>query len=126
MGAVGGGLWSVVRGWVHGSVVRGSLLVVDGVAASFRISLVFTYGIAYAMGMETITATQARADLYRLIDRAGEEPVRIAGKRGNAVLVSEGDWEAIQETLYLLSIPGMRASIRKGLKTPVGRCNRPP
>jgi antitoxin YefM len=72
--------------------------------------------------MDTISATQARSDLYRLIDHAADEPVRIAGKRGNAVLVSEEDWQAIQETLFLLSIPGMRQSIRKGLKTPVAQC----
>jgi antitoxin YefM len=76
------------------------------------------------MSMETIAATRARSELYGLIDRAGDEPVRIAGKRGNAVLVSEADWEAIQETLYLLSMPGMRESIRKGLKTPVAKCKR--
>lgn len=72
--------------------------------------------------MKTISAAQARDKLHRLIDRAADEPVRIAGKRGNAVLVSEADWQAIQETLYLLSIPGMRASIRKGLKTPLAKC----
>jgi len=72
--------------------------------------------------MVTVTATKARAELYRLIDGAADAPVRIAGKRGAAVLVSEEDWSAIQETLYLLSIPGMRESIRKGLKTPVGKC----
>ncbi len=84
----------------------------------------FAYGKAYAWDMVTLSATKARAKLYRLIDGAGDEPVRIAGKRGSAVLVSEEDWSAIQETLYLLSIPGMRESIRKGLKTPVGKCKR--
>jgi prevent-host-death family protein len=74
--------------------------------------------------MDTVSATEARANLYRLIDEAADEPVRIAGRRGNAVLLSEEDWQAIQETLYLLSIPGMRESIRKGLKTPVSRCKR--
>jgi antitoxin YefM len=72
--------------------------------------------------MVTISTTKARAELYRLIDGAADEPVRITGKRGSAVLVSEEDWSAIQETLYLLSIPGMRESIRKGLKTPVAKC----
>lgn len=72
--------------------------------------------------MTTIRATEARAQFFRMIDSAADQPVRIAGKRGNAVLVSEDDWEAIQETLYLLSIPGMRESIRKGLKTPIGKC----
>jgi antitoxin YefM len=74
--------------------------------------------------MKTITASRARANLYRLIEEAAEssEPVQITGKRVNAVLVSEGDWRAIQETLYLLSIPGMRESIREGLETPVEQC----
>jgi antitoxin YefM len=74
--------------------------------------------------MTTLTASAARAKLYKLLDQAASshEPVQITGKRANAVLISEDDWRAIQETLYLLSIPGMRASIRKGLKTPVKKC----
>lgn len=75
--------------------------------------------------MPTLTATQARSKLYRLIDEtaATHEPVLITGKRKNAVLVSEEDWHSIQETLYLLNIPGMRESIRKGLATPVEECS---
>ena len=71
-----------------------------------------------------LSASQARSQLYRLIDEAAHshEPIMITGKRANAVLLSEDDWRAIKETLYLLSIPGMRASIRKGLKTPVREC----
>jgi len=74
--------------------------------------------------MTTLTASQARARLYKLLDQAASshEPIQITGKRANAVLVSEEDWRSVQETLYLLSIPGMRASIRKGLKEPVERC----
>ena len=74
--------------------------------------------------MTTLTASAARAKLYKLLDQAASshEPVQITGKRSNAVLISEEDWRAIQETLYLLSIPGMRTSIRKGLKTPVKKC----
>ena len=74
--------------------------------------------------MTTLTASTARAKLYKLLDQAAEshEPVQITGKRTDAVLVSMDDWRAIQETLHLLSIPGMRASIRKGLKTPVKEC----
>ena len=76
--------------------------------------------------MTTLTASRARSQLYRLLDQAtqGHEPIQITGKRGNAVLLSEGDWRAIQETLYLASIPGMRASIRKGLRTPLGRLSK--
>ena len=74
--------------------------------------------------MPTVTATEARAKLYRLIDQAASshEPIIITGKRANAVLISEDDWRAIQETLYLLSISGMRESIREGLETPVEEC----
>jgi antitoxin YefM len=75
--------------------------------------------------MTTIRATEARAKLFKLLDHAAEshEPIQITGKRTNAILISEEDWRAIQETLYLLSIPGMRESIRKGLKTPLEKCS---
>lgn len=74
--------------------------------------------------MPTLTATEARSKLYQLIDESASthEPVLITGKRTNAVLLSEEDWKAVQETLYLIGIPGMRESIRKGLKTPVKKC----
>ena len=74
--------------------------------------------------METVTVSGARGRLYRLLDEvaASREPVLIAGKRANAVLVPEEDWRAIQETLYLLSVKGMRKSIRDGLATPVSKC----
>ncbi|MEO7663673.1 MAG: type II toxin-antitoxin system Phd/YefM family antitoxin [Candidatus Limnocylindrales bacterium] len=70
--------------------------------------------------MTTITATEARKQLYKLLDdvSGSHEPVQITGKRGNAVLVGEDDWRAVQETLYLVSIPGMRESIIDGLATP--------
>jgi len=71
--------------------------------------------------MSTFTASEARAKLYRLIDEAAEShvPIRITGKRNNAVLVSEKDWASVQETIYLLSVPGMRESIKEGLDAPV-------
>jgi prevent-host-death family protein len=71
--------------------------------------------------MRTLTASEARANLYRLMDQAAEshQPIVIAGKRTNAVLVSAEDWEAIQETLFLLSIPGLRESIRAGMEEPL-------
>jgi antitoxin YefM len=74
--------------------------------------------------MTSITATEARKRLYSLVDDVAEshQPIQIAGKRNSAVLISEEDWRAIQETIYLSSIPGMKASIRKGLRTPVERC----
>ena len=70
--------------------------------------------------MTTMSATEARKHLYKLLDEVSQshEPVQITGKRGNAVLVSEDDWRAVQETLYLVSIPGMRESIREGMATP--------
>lgn len=76
--------------------------------------------------MPTLTVTEARSKLYRLIDETtnSHQPVIITGKRGNAVLVSEEDWQSLQETLYLLSIPGMRKSIREGLSTPVDECEQ--
>ncbi len=75
--------------------------------------------------MSAINATNARKNLYKLIKEIGEshEPITITGKENSAVLVSEDDWHSIQETLYLLSIPGMADSIRKGLKTPVKECD---
>lgn len=80
------------------------------------------------MTMATLTASKARTNLYRLIDDASSthEAIVITGKRTNAVLVSEDDWKAIQETIYLLSIPKMRESIRQGLKTSVKECSKDP
>ncbi len=76
--------------------------------------------------METINVTKARTRLFSLLDRVSEthEPVAIKGKRAGAVLISEEDWRSIQETLYLLSIPGMRESLVKGLKTPIAKCKK--
>jgi len=78
--------------------------------------------------MTSLKVSEARVKLYRLVDEASasHEPVLITGKRGNAVLISEDDWRAIQETVYLLSIPGMRRSIRAGLKTSVEKCSPEP
>jgi len=78
--------------------------------------------------MTRLSASEARARLYGLLDEAAEahEPIQISGKRNNAVLVSESDWRAIQETLYLLSVPGMRESIRKGMKTSARKCASTP
>ncbi|MFI3137844.1 MAG: type II toxin-antitoxin system Phd/YefM family antitoxin [Methylococcaceae bacterium] len=71
--------------------------------------------------MQTLNASEARANLYRLIDEAAEshEPIFISGKRSSAVLISSEDWSAIQETLYLLSVPGMRESIKEGMAEPL-------
>lgn len=74
--------------------------------------------------MTAISATAARITLYRLIAdlQDGQEPILITGKKGNAVLLSEEDWRAIEETLYLTSIPGMTASIRRGMKESPSVC----
>jgi PHD/YefM family antitoxin component YafN of YafNO toxin-antitoxin module len=76
--------------------------------------------------MTTLNATEARSRLYALIDETSDshEPILITGKRGNAVLLAEEDWNAINETLHLLSIAGMRESIREGLATPPDECDR--
>jgi antitoxin YefM len=76
--------------------------------------------------MTTISVTEARKSLFKLlVDTASShEPIHITGKKGGAVLVSEDDWAAVQETLYLLSIPGMRESIRQGIATPVSKCSK--
>lgn len=74
--------------------------------------------------MKTMTASEARANLYRLLDEAAEshEPIQITGRRANGILVSEEDWRSIQETLYLLSIPGMRESILEAAEEPLDQC----
>ena len=73
--------------------------------------------------MTVLTASAARANLYRLIDQASEshQPIMIAGKKASAVLVSAEDWSAIQETLHLLSVPGMRASILEAMAEPLSK-----
>ena len=78
--------------------------------------------------MTSLPVTRARSRLYQLLDEAAEshEPIQITGKRSNAVLVSEDDWRSIQETLYLISIPGMRDSIRKGLAEPFSKTSANP
>ena len=73
--------------------------------------------------MSSINITNARKNLYKLVEGLSEthEPIHITGKNGSAVLVSEDDWRSIEETLYLLSIPGMRDSILKGMKEPLSK-----
>jgi PHD/YefM family antitoxin component YafN of YafNO toxin-antitoxin module len=76
--------------------------------------------------MITLTASIAKTSLHKLLDEVAEshEPLQSLGKRHNAVLVCDEDWRAIQEALYLVSIPDMRESIRKGLKTPVKKLSK--
>jgi antitoxin YefM len=74
--------------------------------------------------MKTLTATEARKRLYKLLDEVSvtSEPVQITGRRGSAILVSESDWRALEETVYLASIPNLAESIREGLATPIEDC----
>ena len=78
--------------------------------------------------MTIVSASEARKRLYKLVDEVKEshEPVQIVGKRNSAFLVSEQDWRAIEETLFLTSIPDMRKSIIQGLKTPLDECEEEP
>ena len=78
------------------------------------------------MTTTTISITSARAKLYKLVDEtvSSHKPVVIKGKRGNAVLLSESDWNAISETLHLVSLPGMRESIQEGLKEEIAECSQ--
>ena len=71
--------------------------------------------------MKTLTTTEARKNIYKLVDQANDthEPIQIKGKKNNAILVGEEDWRNIQETMYLTSFPGMRESIIEGMKTPI-------
>ena len=76
--------------------------------------------------MTIVNATEARSRLYKLIDEASQthKPIVITGKRNNAVLLAEEDWYAINETLYLVSLPGMRESIIEGMETSLEECDR--
>ena len=76
--------------------------------------------------MDTVKATEARAKLYGLIDQVEQshEPVLITGKRSNAVLIAEDDWKSVQETLYLLSLPGLRESLIQGVSTPTSKLKK--
>jgi len=78
----------------------------------------------YHAHMQTVTITEARKDLSRLIEQAGvsHEPVFIKGRHAEAVLISKKDWSGIQEMRYLDSIPGMMKSIIDGINTPVEDC----
>ena len=77
------------------------------------------------LAMKTINAGQAEKSLQELLEEtaASHEPIQIISDPSNGILISEGDWCAIQETLYLLAIPGMRESIREGMATPVEDCS---
>lgn len=105
------GLRSVVNPSLRGGLVRDER------------TLAAAYVKPYAHCVKTISVTSARQTLYRLIEDVRGEPVQILGRKGSAVLVSEDDWSAIEETMYLLSIPGMRESILGGMSSPIDECS---
>ncbi|MHB8099444.1 MAG: type II toxin-antitoxin system Phd/YefM family antitoxin [Sulfuricurvum sp.] len=74
---------------------------------------------------KAITASQARANIFTIMDEAASshEPILITGKRNNVVMLSQEDWNAIQETLFLVSIPNMKESIIEGMNTPIAKCS---
>ena len=74
--------------------------------------------------MAAINITNARKELYNLVENVNlyNEPALIVSKKGNAVLVSEDDWNALQETVYLNSISGMAQSLIEGRDTPIEQC----
>jgi antitoxin YefM len=76
--------------------------------------------------MTALTVTQARKKLFSLLDEtnSSHSPILIEGKRGGAVLIGEKDWSAIEETLFLTSIPGMRDSIKLGMKTSLRKTSK--
>ena len=78
--------------------------------------------------MTSLPETQARTKLRQLIAETADshEPIQITGRQGNAVIISEDDWRSIQETLHLLAIPGMRDSIRKGMREPLSKASKNP
>lgn len=74
--------------------------------------------------MSIINATTARNNFFRVMEEAidNKEPICVTGKKGNVVIVSEDDWRSIQETLYLVSIPGMKEKLLQGMVTPISEC----
>jgi antitoxin YefM len=84
------------------------------------------YALTYHLRMASITASKARKELYGLVDSVSEshEPLVITGKRNNVVLIGEEDYKSIQETLYLMRVPGMAESIVEGMKTPTSKMSK--
>lgn len=76
--------------------------------------------------MKSLSVTEARKRIYKLLEESSQthEPVQIIGKNSKAVLIGEDDWNSIQETLHLLSVPGMRESIVEGINTPLSETSK--
>jgi prevent-host-death family protein len=79
------------------------------------------YNACEVITMESMNITKARQNLYKLVKQTNEShyPVQITGRNGNAVLVSEEDWESIQETLHLYAAPGLVRDIKESMDEPV-------
>jgi prevent-host-death family protein len=86
------------------------------------------YAIMYVSknggNMATVSATAFRQDIFGLLSETirDSRPLTVTTKEGNAVVLSEDDYNALQETLYLVSMPGMREKIREGMATPLSDC----
>jgi antitoxin YefM len=119
-------LWDCDADGVKGTAARMEQLSVHALLVALGSMYAFAY--ASCVVMITVSATEARKHLYALIDEVGQshEPVQIKGKRGNAVLLSEEVWRALQETLHLVSIPGMRESILEGMATEASELSTEP
>ena len=76
------------------------------------------------MLQRAISVSQARTNIFKLIDETNQNhtPILITGKKNDAVLLSLDDWNSIQETLYLNSIPNLKESIVEGLNSPLSQC----
>lgn len=115
----------ILLGKYSSSFAQDTAVSIDTSATNSGCGLIAkAYEKAYALNMQSMNASEAREKLYRLLDETANahEPVLITGPRANAVLIGEEDWNSIQETLYLLSVPGMRESIKEGLRIPVEDC----
>jgi len=119
-------LWDWDADGVKGTAARMEQLSVHALLVALGSMYAFAY--ASCVVMINLSATEVRKHLYALIDEVGQshEPVQIKGKRGNAVLLSEEDWRALQETLHLVSIPGMRESILEGMATEASELSTEP
>jgi antitoxin YefM len=69
---------------------------------------------------KVMTVSQARINIYKIMDETSQthQPIMITGKRNNVVMISEEDWNAIEETLYLNSVTGMADSIKEAMDAP--------
>lgn len=74
--------------------------------------------------MTNINITNFRKDIYELLERTIKynEPINISTKNGNAVVLSEEDYNSLMETLHIYSVPGLKEDIIEGMKEPLENC----